>query len=59
MAIFISSVTPPPDAQQIEGLTWPNPLAVVTREPFAGITDPRLLAAVLLSVMAGLYVVFR
>ena len=56
--VAVSLATPPPKPEQIDGLTWPNPLAFLTREPFAGMTDPRLLAAILLAVMIGLYAVF-
>lgn len=55
----VSLCTPAPLPDQVDGLTWPNPLSVLTREPFVGVSDPRLLAAILLLVMAILYITFR
>lgn len=57
--VVVSWLTPPPSPEQTEGLCWSNPLAFLTHERFAGLSDPRLLAALLLTIMAGLYVVFR
>lgn len=57
--VVTSLCTPPPSPDQIEGLTWPNPLAVVTRQPLGGWKDPRVLAAMLLAVMVAMYATFR
>jgi SSS family solute:Na+ symporter len=61
MVIFtiISKVTPPPPREKIEGLTWDNPLLVLTR-PYRGAgVDPRHMAFALAGAMLCLYVVFR
>jgi len=57
--VVVSLLTPAPKPQEIEGLTWPNPVAVLTREPIRGFGDPRIMATVLLAVLATLYVLFR
>jgi SSS family solute:Na+ symporter len=57
--VAVSLMTPAPQPKEIEGLTWPNPIAVLTREPIRGFGDPRIMAMVLLAVLAMLYAVFR
>jgi SSS family solute:Na+ symporter len=59
--IFVVSslVTPPPLPDQIEGLTWPNPMATVFGKPLRSMGDPRLFAALLLLTMVLLYSLFR
>lgn len=57
--VVVSLMTPAPQPKQIEGLTWQNPIAVLTRDPIHGIGDPRIMAAVLLVVLATLYVLLR
>jgi SSS family solute:Na+ symporter len=57
--VLASLASPPPPAEVVEGLTWEHPLAVIRREGLSGMTDPRILAAILLIVVAGLYYVFR
>jgi SSS family solute:Na+ symporter len=54
-----SWLTPPPAPEQVEGLTWVHPVAVITHAKFAGITDPRVLAGLLVATMVILYYVFR
>jgi SSS family solute:Na+ symporter len=61
MVIFtvIAKLTPPPPKRCIEGLTWDNPLMVLTR-PYRGAgVDPRHAAFALAATMVCLYVVFR
>lgn len=57
--IGISLATPPPRPEAIEGLTWPNPIAALTREPLRNASDPRIMAAVLLSVLIAMYAIFH
>jgi solute:Na+ symporter, SSS family len=57
--VIVSLLTPPPSAQQIEGLTWSNPLAVLSEQPLTTFWDPRILALVLFLTMCVLYYCFR
>jgi SSS family solute:Na+ symporter len=56
--LVTSLLTPPPSTECVEKYCWRNPLAVVTEAPFAGPLDARLVAGVLVAVMAALYAVF-
>jgi SSS family solute:Na+ symporter len=60
-AVYVATslVTPPPPREVIMELTWKNPWACVSSRPIESLTDPRVLAASLLVVMAALYIVFR
>ena len=60
-AIYVvtSLATPPPAPENVEGLTWDHPWAVVAQGRLSGISDPRLLAGLLLATLAVLYCVFR
>ena len=57
--IVVSLFTPKPDIKNIEGLTWDNPLHVVTKGRISGITDPRMIAGGLLLLMVVLYYFLR
>jgi SSS family solute:Na+ symporter len=57
--IAISLLTPPPRPEQIEGLTWEHPLAVITQSRAMSISDPRLISLILLVTIAVLYYIFR
>jgi SSS family solute:Na+ symporter len=57
--VIVSLFTPAPPPDKIEGLTWKNPLAVILGQKVQGISDPRVLAGLLLTTMAVLYYVFR
>jgi SSS family solute:Na+ symporter len=59
-AIYVvaSFFTPPPTQECIEQYCWSNPLAIVTERKISGITDPRVLALLLVMVMAGCYYLF-
>ncbi len=57
--VAVSLATPPPTEEQIRDTTWPNPLQVITGQPFAGVADPRLLSGFLILLVVGLYVIFR
>lgn len=52
--LVISNLTPKPDPEQIADTTWDSPLAVL-KGPVKGITDVRVLAGLLLSLMVILY----
>lgn len=56
--VTVSLMTPKPSNEQLEGLTWPNPLAFITNEEFRGASDPRAIAGVLLLIMIGMYSMF-
>lgn len=61
MGVFtvVSWMTPPPPPEKVEGLTWENPLRVLT-SPYDGEgMDPRRLAGILLATLAVLYVIFQ
>jgi solute:Na+ symporter, SSS family len=57
--VVVSLATPPPPAEQIEGLTWKNPVAVILGDSASTSAAPRRVAAALLITMAMLYYVFR
>jgi SSS family solute:Na+ symporter len=57
--VTVSLLTPPPAAEKVDGLTWEHPLRVVFHGRPGGFPDPRILAAVLVAIMAALYWVFR
>ena len=57
--LIISKLTPPPPKEKIEGLTWDNPVVVLTRRYQGAGVDPRHAAFALAGVMLGLYVIFR
>ncbi len=57
--VTVSLLTPPPKPEQINGLTWSNPLAVLFGHRLTTFWDPRILALVLFLTMAGLYYTFR
>jgi len=56
---LISKATPPPPKEKIEGLTWDNPMQVLTRPHTGEGIDPRFVAGALAAVMVALYITFR
>jgi len=54
----ISYLTPAPSKEIIEKYTWENPVAVITKEPFRGLGDPRLWALILVATLVILYSLF-
>ena len=58
MGVFyaISKATPPPPKEKVEGLTWDNPLEVLTRPHTGHGLDPRKVAGALALTMVALYV---
>jgi len=57
--VVVSLLTPRPDPAVVDELTWPQPLQVVFHGKLDGVTDPRVLAAILTAVLVVLYVNFR
>ena len=51
---IVSLATPAPAPEKVEGLCWTKPLDAL-RGKMEGITDPRLMAAILLAIMVALY----
>ena len=56
--VVVSLLTPPPAPDRVERYCWSNPLAIVTERKLTGMTDPRLLALLLVVVMAVCYYLF-
>ncbi len=57
--VVVSKATPPPPREKVEGLTWENPFAALTRRWTADGVDPRKLSALLCLTIMVLYWVFR
>jgi len=57
--VVISLLTPRPDPEKIEGLTWKSPLKVISQGKIKGIADPRIIAGFLLLLLAVLYYILR
>ena len=55
----VSLLTPAPAKENIQGLTWDNPLSVVFGQPLTSVRDPRVFAGLLLLTMTMLYYTFR
>jgi hypothetical protein len=52
-------MTPKPDPESIQGLTWEKPIRVLTQGKIEKIGDPRILAGFLLAIMIVLYYLLR
>jgi SSS family solute:Na+ symporter len=57
--VIVSVLTPAPSQQQVDGLTWENPLSVIFGDKAHTAVAPRVVAGVLLATMAVLYYIFR
>ncbi len=57
--VFVSLMTPPPPPDKIDGLTWKNPLSVIAIGKIKVISDPRIIAGMLLTTMVILYMILR
>jgi len=57
--VTVSLATPPPPASKLENLCWERPWKAITEGKLRGVTDPRIMAAVLLIVMVVLYAIFH
>ena len=55
--IIVSLMTPAPGEANIKNLVWEHPLAFLKEGRISGITDPRIMALILLAIMVVLYVV--
>lgn len=56
---LVSFFTPKANPEVLEKMTMKNPLSFITDGKVKGITDPRILAGVLIVVMSVLYYIFR
>ncbi len=56
--IVVSILTPKPDAEHTEGITLDKPLAFILKGKIKGISDPRVLSGILLTLMILLYYLF-
>ena len=57
--VIVSLLTPAPLPEQVDGLTWDNPLSVIFGDKAHTAVAPRIVAGVLLATMAVLYFIFR
>jgi solute:Na+ symporter, SSS family len=57
--VIVSLLTPPPPPEKVEKLTWAHPWSVIFHGKPERISDPRILAGLLLLTMAVLYYLFR
>ena len=57
--VTVSLATTPPPASQLENLCWERPWKAITEGKLRGVTDPRIMAAVLLIIMVILYAIFH
>jgi len=55
--IIVSLVTPAPAEDKVKGLVWKHPLAFLSEGKVSGVTDPRIMALILLALMVVLYIV--
>ena len=56
--VIVSLCTPPPSCEQVDGLTWRNPLSVIVHGPLVKGADPRIVAGLLLVTLGVLYYFF-
>ncbi len=59
ICVMVSLLTTPPDPERIQDVCWNHPLAFLRQGRLMGAGDPRVVALVLLAVMAALYAVMR
>ena len=57
--VVVSLLTPRPDPEKVNALTWKSPAAVLFHGRVQGLGDPRILAGGLLTILAVLYIIFR
>ena len=57
--VIVSLLTPPPAPEKVDGLTWDHPLEVILHGWPTRISDPRIMAGLLLLVVGLLYYLFR
>ena len=56
--VTVSLLTSPPETHRVEKYCWKSPWAVIMEKEFSGPTDPRLLALLLVIVMACCFYLF-
>lgn len=54
----VSYQTEKPSKEVIENYTWESPLAVLTKDKYEGISDPRFWSAILIVILVLLYILF-
>ncbi len=54
--VVVSLLTPPPPPEKVDGLTWDNPLAVLTHKIDSDRVDPRFVAGALMVTLILVYV---
>ncbi len=57
--VIVSVLTPKPSEEQLKNLCWERPFQVITEGKITGVTDPRIMAALLFVVMIILYTIFH
>jgi len=57
--VVVSLLTPKPAEVQLKNLCWDKPLQAITQGKISGITDPRIMAAILFGIMLILYAIFH
>jgi SSS family solute:Na+ symporter len=57
--VAVSYATPAPAAELVDGLTWTHPLSIITRGRVTGLSDVRVVAAILIATVCVLYFIFR
>jgi SSS family solute:Na+ symporter len=57
--VVVSLLTPAPPPEQVEPVTWASPWQVIAHGRVQGLSDPRVMAGMLLLLMVVLYAVFR
>jgi len=55
--VVVSLLTPKPAKEQLENLCWERPIQAITHGKLTGITDPRIMAALLFVTMIILYTI--
>jgi SSS family solute:Na+ symporter len=57
--VIVSLMTPKPSQAQLTNLCWDRPLQSITTGKITGITDPRMMAIMLFTVMFILYMILK
>ena len=57
--VVTSLLTPAPTDEELEKMGWKPPLRAITSTKITGITDPRVMAAILFTIMVILYCLLR
>ncbi|MFC1502014.1 sodium/solute symporter [bacterium] len=57
--VTVSLSTPKPSQSQLTNLCWDRPLQAITQGKIKGITDPRVMAGILVVIMIILYMIFK